>query len=498
MAITISGEAFGVLIAAIAALGVGKALYNVFLHPLRSFPGPLICRATPFYRHYKFLKGSLLYDLKDLHDKYGPVVRVRPDELSFISPQAWADIYLAQDSPNGPVELARYDRFYQFAGPGAPETIVSLDKNYHAHLKRVLSPAFSDRSLRLQEPMMQEYVSLLIQRLHEQSKNGEQAVNLRNWYNYLTFDIIGNLGFGSDFAGLKNAVLHPWVKAVTQNIREFSFLQVLMYLGCQRIVHILANSSLLKGKLLHENLTREKLDARLAQYKERPDLLEPLIQLKDPVITHDQLLANATQLITAGSESSSTLLTATTSLLGDNPEAMRKLAEEVRSTFQSEEEITLTAVNNLPYLSACLYETLRRFPAVPPSLPRVTPPTGAIICGHEIPPKTVVSLAQWAAYNTDEHWTDPFGYHPERFLRDEKFANDRFDAHQPFGLGYGSCPGRNLAWAETRLALTRVVYNFDIESAPVSKGWVARQKAYLLWDKEDFWAHLKPVRKPRA
>lgn len=52
----------------------------------------------------------------------------------------------------------------------------------------------------------------------------------------------------------------------------------------------------------------------------------------------------------------------------------------------------------------------------------------------------------------------------------------------------------SLAWAETRLALARIVYNFDIESVPESRGWTTKQKAYMLWDKKPFWAVLKPVR----
>lgn len=261
-------------------------MYNLFFHPLRHFPGPLIARASPFYRHYKFVRGELVYKCKDLHDKYGPVVRVSPNELSFISAQAWKDIYLPQAGPNGMRDMARYDRFYQFAGPDAPETIVTLDRKYHASLKRTLAPAFSERALRLQEPIMQGYLDLLIQRLMEESKNGELPVNLRDWLNYLTFDVIGNLGFGSDFGGLKDSTYHPWVRAITTNVKEFSCLQVLMYLGFQRLVHILANSSLLKGKVLHENLTREKIVARLKVEKERPDFLDPLINRKDPLVRY--------------------------------------------------------------------------------------------------------------------------------------------------------------------------------------------------------------------
>lgn len=379
-------------------------MYNIFLHPLRNFPGPLLCRASPLYRHYKFLRGDLLFETERLHKQYGPVVRIRPNELSFIDPEAWKDIYVAHGGSARLGDMARYDRFYQWAGPSAPETFVSLDRPYHDSMKRQLSPAFSERSLQFQEPIIQGYTDTLIRKLTEASKDGN-PVNLREWFNHYTFDIIGNLGFGSDFGGLESEQYHPWVKAVSQNVREFAIMQVLMYLGLQRIVHVLSGSSLLRGKILHEHLTREKVEARINVEKPRLDIFQPLLDRKPPLVclslflflfrigvltrmplkTFAQLMENATILITAGSESSVTLLVAAVSLLTDNPAKLQKLAEEVRSTFKNEEDITIVSVNQLPYLAACLNEALRCFPAVPPALPRVVPHGGAVIAGHAVP-----------------------------------------------------------------------------------------------------------------
>ncbi|EXK26433.1 hypothetical protein FOXG_17420 [Fusarium oxysporum f. sp. lycopersici 4287] len=479
-------------VAATTVLCIGYVVYNIFLHPLRNFPGPLLCRASPLYRHYKFLRGDLLFETQRLHEQYGPVVRIRPNELSFIDPEAWRDIYVAHGGSARLGDMARYDRFYQWAGPSAPETFVSLNRPYHDSMKRQLAPAFSERSLQFQEPIIQGYTDTLIRKLTEVSKDGN-PVNLREWFNYYTFDIIGNLGFGSDFGGLESEQYHPWVKAVSQNVREFAFMQVLMYLGLQRIVHVLSGSSLLRGKILHEHLTREKVEARIKVEKPRLDIFQPLLDRKPP-LTFAQLMENSTILITAGSESSVTLLVAAVSLLTDNPAKLQKLAEEVRSTFNNDDEITIVSVNQLTYLAACLNEALRCFPAVPPALPRVVPHGGAVIAGHAVPEKTVVAVASWATNHSERHFKKALEYHPERFLKDPEFSKDRFEAFQPFGLGHGNCPGRNLAWAETRLALARLVYNFDIESVPESRGWTTKQKAYMLWDKKPFWAVLKPVR----
>jgi cytochrome P450 len=72
-------------------------------------------------------------------------------------------------------------------------------------------------------------------------------------------------------------------------------------------------------------------------------------------------------------------------LLLRNPEAYEKLKHEIRSTFQSQEEINMTSVNKLTYMLACLDEALRMYPPIANGLPRVTPKGGAKVMGQYIP-----------------------------------------------------------------------------------------------------------------
>lgn len=52
---------------------------------------------------------------------------------------------------------------------------------------------------------MMRYFDLLIQRLHE---NADKPVDLVKWYNFTTFDIIGDLTFGESFDCLETSTLH--------------------------------------------------------------------------------------------------------------------------------------------------------------------------------------------------------------------------------------------------------------------------------------------------
>lgn len=60
-----------------------RAIYNVTLHPLARFPGPFWAGLSPWWRTFEELcKGtSLFHKYEELHAKYGPVIRVSPNEV---------------------------------------------------------------------------------------------------------------------------------------------------------------------------------------------------------------------------------------------------------------------------------------------------------------------------------------------------------------------------------------------------------------------------------
>ena len=69
-------------------------MYNAFFHPLSKVPGPKInaLSRVPYIRH--LIKGSTVDNAVDLHKKYGEVVRMSPNEVSFTSGEtAWPEIY---------------------------------------------------------------------------------------------------------------------------------------------------------------------------------------------------------------------------------------------------------------------------------------------------------------------------------------------------------------------------------------------------------------------
>lgn len=120
-----------------------------------------------------------------MFDKYGPVVRVAPNELAYADARAWKDI--AGHSPKGE-ENGKWVPFYRPVDD-MPQDIISADRQTHGVLRRQLAHGFSDRSMREQEPIIKSYIDLLMQRLRENCAGGQAPVDMSSWFNFTTFDV---------------------------------------------------------------------------------------------------------------------------------------------------------------------------------------------------------------------------------------------------------------------------------------------------------------------
>ncbi|OIW22978.1 putative cytochrome P450 monooxygenase [Coniochaeta ligniaria NRRL 30616] len=482
---------------ALAALfcTIAHAIYNLYFHPLAKFPGPFLHRASRLPFIYRMLRGTLPTDVLAFHERYGTVVRLAPNELAFASHQAWRDIY---GHKPGQDELPKSKLFYR--NTGMPPSIVSEDKENHALLRRLLANGFSDRSMREQEPIIGSYVDLLIRRLREYSVDRDakdettglqqrRKLDMTAWYNWTTFDIIGDLAFGEPFGCLDRAKYHPWVAAIGATIHSATILLIAKLLGLQPLL-LPIFKRMMKGRKEHGKRTQEKLNRRMEMKVERHDLIEPLLTIKDE-LGPERLRINASTLIIAGSETTATLLTGVTYLLLSNPDTFRKLTDEVRSSFKSDDEITLLSVGSLTYMFACLNEALRVYPPVAGGMPRSTPNGEATIDGYVVPKDTSIAVWQWATNHRSANFKEPFAFRPERWMHDPRYAGDDLDAVRPFSVGPRDCVGKNLAYAEMRLILAKVVYNFDMELADKDVDWL-QQKVYTLWSKPPLNVYLTP------
>ncbi|KAI2635077.1 cytochrome P450 monooxygenase-like protein [Xylaria nigripes] len=470
-------------LSAIVYLAV-QAIKLTYFHPLSKYPGPRIAAITPLWWVWGLGTERLPFILRDLHRKHGDVVRIGPNELSFVTPEAYQDIH------GHPAKGAK--RFLKSAlysnNDAAPHVITARDPEVHARQRKGLSYGFSTQALRDQEEIIQSYVNTFVRQIGKLGENGGKALNVSEAFNWLTFDIIGDLGFGESFGGVENGKTHVWVEVLLDSIvnaqtyflrEKIPFMNIIMS-------HVLPKGSA-ASLIKHQALTREMALKRLKLGDTgRADFYSHL--LRRETLGEEEIISQTSALVIAGSETTASALSGITWFLLNHPKCMAKLQEEIRGAFASEQEITGHSTANLPYLHGVIEESLRMFPPVPISLPRVSP--GAMVDGHYIPEGTVVSVTTLNSTYDSRYWRDPDSFLPERWIGDG-FGDDK-RASQPFCMGQRGCLGINLAYLEMKITLAKLVFRYDWELVGPQERWIENCKMRILWLKADLLVKFRP------
>jgi hypothetical protein len=77
----------------LAILYLGQVMYYLSLHPLHKIPGPVLARFSRIWKNIRYFRSTWHDDVLELHEKYGPVVRIAPNEVSFVDAKALSILY---------------------------------------------------------------------------------------------------------------------------------------------------------------------------------------------------------------------------------------------------------------------------------------------------------------------------------------------------------------------------------------------------------------------
>ncbi|KJK60354.1 Cytochrome P450 [Aspergillus parasiticus SU-1] len=475
------------------AWGLWRIVYRLWLHPLSGYPGPRLAAVSNLPYFAWTCTGNLHLRLQELHEVYGDVIRIRPNALTYRTPEAWTDIY-GHRKP-GTLPFSKDPEFFMPAQAGSSHMINANEKD-HTRQKRLLNHAFSERSLRQQEHLIMGYIDLFIQRLQEQARGGAESVNMEEWLNFLTFDIIGDLAFGEPFGCLQNSEYHPWVATIFKSIKTGAILRALnIYPILLGLIRRFLPKSLVQKRIAHYQMSKDRVTRRLRTETSRPDFISYILKYNDDRgMSTSEIEMNAALIIQAGSETTATVLAACLYFLQKNSACYRRLVQDIRSTFTQEADINFLSVAQLPYLNGVIEESLRLFPPAPGIGPRVVPEGGARICGRYVPGGVSVSVGHYSTFRSAWNFTRPNEFLPQRWLdrdADSEFASDQTMALQPFSYGPRACIGRNLAYAEMRTILAKILWHFDVQLDERSADW-ANSKSYIVWEKGPLWLKLHP------
>ncbi|KAF8471225.1 cytochrome P450 [Kalaharituber pfeilii] len=557
-------------------------IYNSINSRLSTLPGPKLTLLTPLY--ITALDALLLRSktLHKWHQRYGPVVRVGPNEVSFISPTAVKQIY--QD-PTMEKDTRLYGQFTHF---GANNAFSSRTRYEHGWRRKGVAALLSWSKI-LESEVADRWIGQVIGRylkaIHDSalyksrliSQDGMKLVDVYGLNSLFATDVVSGFIFGPVwgtktlcFEDIKNEAGNMWwqkpsyhrrmVKEhYSSSLRAQTYLYVefprtmhlvlaivRIFKSCRRNILAFAGfgegtakrekeiicetvevwgwkvwTEVLNGKKGHqtgkyvaevlasyvngEGNTRPQSDEQWTSEIAASELMDQILAGMDttsdtlsflmyhlslPSSQHIQQRLHL-ELITAFPPSSPHTSVPTFFIHGQN-----NLTSDSNSKYME----FIIKLNALPYLDAVIKETLRVYPAIPVTLPRVVPDIsgqGKVIDGYYMPPGTVVGAFAYGIHR-DKSVFGEDAYEPENWITDsqnyEKASRmekhwlgiqketenpgkcegrkEDIKIHQvkgmekrlwAFGSGGRICVGRHLAMLEMKMLVAAVFWNYKTQ-----------------------------------
>jgi cytochrome P450 len=168
----------------------------------------------------------------------------------------------------------------------------------------------------------------------------------------------------------------------------------------------------------------------------------------------DQLLT----MLIAGHDTSTALLSWAFYLLGRNPDKLAKAQEEVDRVLAGD-PIRTDCIAQLEYLDCVAKEALRLYPPIHVGNRRVN--EDMTVSGCPIKKGSRLMYSIYLSHRHPEYWEDPDVFEPERFAPDAPRRPQL--TFVPFGGGPRNCIGASFAQVQSKVVLSHVLSNFDVE-----------------------------------
>jgi benzoate 4-monooxygenase len=490
--------------APIVALAIYLFLPYLLDTSTRKIPAPTFAALTNAWLFIQARRGRRYLAVDEAHKKMGKLVRIAPNHVSIADDSAINAVY---GHGNGFLKSDYYDAFVSIRR-GLFNT---RDRAEHTRKRKTIAHTFSTKSIAQFEEYMQSNLGLFVKQWDGFSDAAKKAgdkyyrLDALNWFNYLAFDIIGDLAFGQPFGMLRTGEDKAEMKmSPTDPVSYVPAVEVLnrrgevsgtlgTWMAIRPLAPYLPDKFFSEGLEAVQNLAGmaiARVSARLdgEAQSERVDLLARLMEGKDESgakLGREELTAEALTQLIAGSDTTSNTSCAILYWVLKTPGVLKTLQAELDAAIPAGQKVpTFGMVKDLPYTKAVIQETMRIHSTSSLGLPRVVPPgPGVAICGHHFPAGSVVSVPSYTIHRSTEIWgPDAAEFRPERWLG-EKLTDRQKAAFIPFSYGPRSCVGRNVAEMELALIVGTVFrrYEFELETQVMETREGFLRKPLELW-----------------
>lgn len=368
----------------------------------------------------------------------------------------------------------------------------------HTRKRKIVSHTFSPKSVLQFEPYIHGNLELFVKQWDDLINKGittttttgsgqrgnEAHLDCLTWFNYLAFDVIGDLAFGApfgmlrsgaDIAEVRSAPDAPPIYAPAIEILNRRG-EVSAVLGCLPSLRPYAkwipDPFFSRGLNAVQHLAGIAIACVKSRLEnppsvDRKDLLARLMEGRDEKgepLGREELTAEALTQLIAGSDTTSNSSCALLFHVARTPGCLAKLQAELDAAIPADVEVpTYDMVRDLPYLQNVLNETLRHHSTSGIGLPRQVPldnPQGVHLAGHYFPPGTVLSVPSYTMHHAPAIWgPDANEFRPERW---DHITPRQKNAFIPFSYGPRACVGRNVAEMEMKLIVATWARRYNV------------------------------------
>ncbi|QRW22053.1 cytochrome P450 family protein [Rhizoctonia solani] len=474
-----------------------------------SLSGSWLARSASSGRHYQ--------NILQLHEKYGKFVRVGPDHISISDPDALEEVY---GHTSGLLKSEFYDAF---ARSSRDANLLSVrDKTMHTIKRKRIANIYSPQNVGAFEPRVRVHIQKFCNQLDMRCaaaivdtpgfnwavQDGRAVLDSCSQFSYIAFDLISDLALGVPFGMIeaqKDSVPDLLSLSSETNLQDIAPIRVMAH-AVTNAMTLGSYSTWIQNLLFWApwslstrmntvnliKIIRTTLNARTKAEKDKDeankqgvDLLDKLFEVKNAdgsPLASSEIEAEATITLIAGSDTTSNTLSAMSYYIASNPNIKKKLQQELDSIDVDSAEAngleedqlnhiipSFEQVKNLPYLTACVKETLRLYSTVGSGLPRVVPEGKTLtFAGQTFNAGSVVSVPSYCTNKSSVWGPDPDTFRPERWLEEGASSLNKYFA--AYSTGPRGCIGRNLANLNLLLISSTFFRRYDIELAsPTTK-----------------------------
>ncbi|KAF0702634.1 Aste57867_7769 [Aphanomyces stellatus] len=339
----------------------------------------------------------------------------------------------------------------------------------HTKYRKLLDPLFASTQINSFLPLFDAQVQHSIDVLCANQSCGT-PVDMGQVFQDMTLNVIGLAAFGFKFDQYPQA--HAVYKAYQTPPSGLALVGMLFVPPFRDFpLPELVRRRQIQAKM--KRVITDVIDAKLVQTSEPRDLLDLLLQHS----TTAEAVAHTMTFLTAGHETTSSILASTFALLNDKPTVCQRIRDEynyVMATYGSLAK--WDAVGELKYTLAVIQETMRLHPTIFSIVSRtslhddhVPLLDGTVVF---IPGGTRISINMAIMHRHPKYWTDPDAFVPDRFVEgsvawkaDLNLRGSKPHAffYLPFSAGATTCIGHRFALAEMRVILAKLLGNFEFQ-----------------------------------